>query len=153
MVMNHPYGQVQQEQYNSPRHYYPFQYAVLNTQAYVRPPSRQQWQGPAPQDSRPQQQNFQAPYNLRPRKKYTREQGQKENLTLIGESYTSLLQKLIQLTLVEHDNPYVVNQNARSFDPTVICKYHSNAPGHSKENCWTLKRVIEKLIEDKLIEV
>ena len=42
-----PYCQVQQEQYNSPRHYYPSQYAVLNTQAYVRPPSRQQWRGPA----------------------------------------------------------------------------------------------------------
>ena len=43
--MNNPYCQVQQEQYNSPRHYYPSQYAVLNTQAYVRPPSRQQWGG------------------------------------------------------------------------------------------------------------
>ena len=56
--MNNPYCQVQQEQYNSPRHYYPSQYAVLNTQAYVRPPSRQQWRGTAPQVSRPQQQNF-----------------------------------------------------------------------------------------------
>ena len=43
--MNIPYGQVQQEQYNSPQHYYLSQYAVLNTQAYVRPPSRQQWGG------------------------------------------------------------------------------------------------------------
>ena len=56
--MNNPYCQVQQEQYNSPRHYYPSQYAVLNTQAYIRPPSRQQWLGPAPQVSRPQKQNF-----------------------------------------------------------------------------------------------
>ncbi|XP_010318367.2 uncharacterized protein [Solanum lycopersicum] len=151
--MNNPYCQVQQGQYNSPRHYYPFQYAVLNTQAYVRPPSRQQWQGPAPQVSYPQQQNFQAPYNPRPRTNYTREQGQKENFTPIGESYTNLLQKLIQLRLVEPVNPYVVNPNARGFDPTVICQYHANAPGHSTENCWTLKRVIEKLIEDKVIEV
>ena len=70
--MNNPYCQVQQKQYNSPRHYYPSQYAVLNTQAYVRPPSRQQWRGPTPQVSRPQQQNFQAPYNPRPRANYTR---------------------------------------------------------------------------------
>ena len=93
--MNSPYCQVQQEQYNSPRHYYPSQYAVLNTQAYDRPPSRQQWRGTAPQVSRPQQQNFQASYNPRPRSNYTREQGQKENFTPIGESYTSLLRKLI----------------------------------------------------------
>ena len=35
--MNHPYGQVQQEQSNSPQHYYQSQYTILNTQAYVRP--------------------------------------------------------------------------------------------------------------------
>ena len=46
--MNNPYCQVQQEQYNSPRHYYPSQYAVLNTQASVRPPSRQQWRAAYP---------------------------------------------------------------------------------------------------------
>ncbi|XP_069150215.1 uncharacterized protein [Solanum lycopersicum] len=153
MGMNNTYDQVQQEQYNSPQHYCPSQYRVLNTQAYVWPPSYQQWRGPAPQVSRPQQQNFQAPYNPRPQTNYTREQGRKENCTPIGESYTSLLQKLIQLRLVEPVNPYVVNPNARGFDPTVICEYHANAPGHSTENYWTLKRVIEKLIEDKVIEV
>ena len=151
--MNNPYGQVQQEQYNSPQHYCPSQYRVLNTQAYVWPPSYQQWRGPAPQVSRPQQQNFQAPYNPRPQTNYTREQGRKENFTLIGESYTSLLQKLIQLRLVEPVNPYVVNPNARGFDPTVICEYHANVPGHSTEKRWTLKRVIENLIKDKVIEV
>ncbi|XP_015078423.1 uncharacterized protein LOC107022277 [Solanum pennellii] len=128
MGMNHPYGQVKQEQYDSPQQYYPSQYAVLNTQAYVQPSFHQQWRGPATQVSRPQQQNFLAPYNPRPRTKYTREQ-------------------------VESVNPYVVNPNARGFDQTVICEYHANAPGHSTENCWTLKRVIEKLIEDKVIEV
>ncbi|XP_049393462.1 uncharacterized protein LOC125857851 [Solanum stenotomum] len=126
---------------------------VLNTQAYVRPPQRQQWRAPASQGSRPQQQNFQAPHNPRPRMDYTREQGRKENFTPIGESYTSLLRKLVQLGFVEPVNPYFVNPNARGFDPTVICEYHANTPGHSTENCWTLKRVIEKLIEDKVIEI
>ena len=41
MGMNNPCGQVQQEQYYSPQHYYLSQYAILNTQAYVRPLSRQ----------------------------------------------------------------------------------------------------------------
>ncbi|KAH0633267.1 hypothetical protein KY284_036053 [Solanum tuberosum] len=153
MGMNHPYVQVQQEQSNSPQHYHPSQYAVLNTQAYVRPPQHQQWQAPAPHSSRPQQQNFQASHNPRPRTDYTREQGRKENFTPIGESYTSLLGKLVQLRLVEPVNPYLVNPNARGFDPTVICEYYANTPGHSTENCWTLKRVIEKLIEDKVIEI
>ena len=65
----------------------------------------------------------------------------------------SLLWKLIQLRLVEHDVPYIVNPNVRGFDPTVICEYHANVPGHSTEKRWTLKRVIENLIKDKVIEV
>ncbi|KAH0635903.1 hypothetical protein KY289_035818 [Solanum tuberosum] len=153
MGINHPYVQVQQEQSNSSQHYYPSQYAVLNTQAYVRPPQRQQWRAPAPQGSRPQQQNFQAPHNPRPRMDYTKEQGQKENFTPIGESYTSLLWKLVQLRLVERVNPYFINPNARGSDPIVICEYHANTPSHSTENFWTLKRVIEKLIEDMVIEI
>ncbi|KAH0633815.1 hypothetical protein KY284_036601 [Solanum tuberosum] len=108
---------------------------------------------PAPYGSCPQQQHFQAPNNPRPRTDYTREQDRKENFTPIGESYTSLLRKLVQLRLVEPINPYFVNSNARGFDPTVICGYHANTPGHSTENCWTLKRVIEKLIEDKVIDI
>ncbi|KAH0678228.1 hypothetical protein KY284_019313 [Solanum tuberosum] len=83
----------------------------------------------------------------------SREQGRKENFTPIGESYTSLLRKLVQLRLVEPINPYFVNLNARGFDPTVICEYYANTPSHSIENCCTLKRVIEKLIEDKVIEI
>ncbi len=51
--MNHPYGQVQQEQSNYPKNYYPSRYAILNIQAYVRPPLLQQWRGPGPQGSRP----------------------------------------------------------------------------------------------------
>ena len=72
MGVNHHYGQIRQEQSNSPQYHYPAQYAVLNTHAYVRPPPRQQWRGPAPQGSHPQQQNFHAPYNPCPGENYTR---------------------------------------------------------------------------------
>ncbi|XP_060200222.1 uncharacterized protein LOC132628461 [Lycium barbarum] len=48
---------------------------------------------------------------------------------------------------------YKVNPNARSFDPTFRCEYHSNAQGHSTKNCFTLKRAIEKLIDDKAIVI
>ncbi|XP_060210244.1 uncharacterized protein LOC132637118 [Lycium barbarum] len=155
--------QILRGQSNSPQHFYPHQdphysivppqYTVFNTQAYARPPQRQQWRAPAPQGFRPQQQNFQAPYNPRPKTDYVRKQRQRENFTPIGESYTSLLRKLIQLGLIEPIMSYNVNPNARGFDPTVRCEYHSNAQGHSTENCFTLKRAIEKLIDDKAIVI
>ncbi|XP_060177795.1 uncharacterized protein LOC132607732 [Lycium barbarum] len=155
--------QVQQGQSNSPQHFYPYQdphysiappqYTIFNTQAYARPPQRQQVRAPAPQGFRPQQHNFQAPYDSRPKTDYVREQGQRENFTLIGESYTSLLRKLIQLGLIEPIMPYNVNPSARGFDPTVRCDYHSNTQGHTTENYFTLKRAIEKLIDDKAIVI
>ncbi|XP_060182324.1 uncharacterized protein LOC132611988 [Lycium barbarum] len=49
--------------------------------------------------------------------------------------------------------PYNVNPNARGFDPTIRCEYHSNTQGHSTKNCFTLKRAIEKLIDDKSIVI
>ena len=84
---------------------------------------------------------------------YTREQGRKEKFIPINDSYASLLQKLIQLRLVEPVNPYVFNPNARGFDLIVICEYHANTPCHNTKNFWTLKRVIQKLIKDKVIEI
>ncbi|MCE5166829.1 hypothetical protein HAX54_027624, partial [Datura stramonium] len=46
-----------------------------------------------------------------------------------------------------------VNPTAKGFDTSVRCEYHSNIQGHSTENCWTLKRIIEKLIDDKAIVI
>ncbi|MCD7465670.1 hypothetical protein HAX54_001713 [Datura stramonium] len=57
------------------------------------------------------------------------------------------------LGLVQPVTPYYVNLNAKCFDPTVRCEYHSNTQGHSTENCWTLKRTIENLINGKTIVI
>nr|XP_016509786.1 PREDICTED: uncharacterized protein LOC107827208 [Nicotiana tabacum] len=154
------YVQFQQGQSDSPQHYYPpqgprysvpsQQYIVFNAQAYARPPNHQQWRAPIPQGARP---NFQAPYNPRPRQEYVREQDPKKEFTPIGESYTSLFRKLMQLKLIEPIMPRYVNPNSKGFDSNARCEYHSNTQGHSTENCWTLKKAIENLIEAKAIVV
>ncbi|XP_019241374.1 PREDICTED: uncharacterized protein LOC109221349 [Nicotiana attenuata] len=46
-----------------------------------------------------------------------------------------------------------VNPNLKGFDSNARCEYHSNTQGHSTENCWTLKKAIENLIEAKAIVV
>ena len=48
---------------------------------------------------------------------------------------------------------YTPDPYSRSFDPNVRCAYHSDVQGHSTEDCCTLKREIEKIIQDKLIVV
>ncbi|XP_075084773.1 uncharacterized protein LOC142168020 [Nicotiana tabacum] len=157
------YVQFQQGQSNFPQHYYPpqgpqysvplQQYTVFNVQAYARPPNHQQWRAPIPQGSRQLRPNFQAPYNPRPRQEYVREQDPKKEFTPIGESYTSLFRKLMQLKLIGPIMPHYVNPNSKGFDSNARCEYHSNTQGHSTENCWTLKKAIENLIEAKAIVV
>ncbi|XP_019248614.1 PREDICTED: uncharacterized protein LOC109227879 [Nicotiana attenuata] len=157
------YVQFQQGQSNSPQHYYPpqgprysvtsRQYTVFNAQPYARPPNHQQWRAPTPQGSHQFRPNFQAPYNPRPRQEYVREQELKKEFTPIGESYTSLFQKLIQLKLIEPIMPHYMNPNSKGFYSNARCEYHSNTQGHSTENCWTLKKAIENLIEAKAIVV
>ncbi|XP_070040057.1 uncharacterized protein [Nicotiana tomentosiformis] len=119
------YVQFQQGQSNSPQHYYPpqgprysvppQQYTVFNAQAYARSPNHQQWRAPIPQGSRQLRPNFQAPYNPRPGQEYMREQEPKKEFTLIGESYTSLFRKLMQLRLIEPIMPRYVNPNSNVF--------------------------------------
>ncbi|XP_075103790.1 uncharacterized protein LOC107828988 [Nicotiana tabacum] len=157
------YVQFQQGLSNSLQHYYPpqgprysvplQQYTVFNAQAYARPPNHQQWRAPIPQGSRQLRPNFQASYNPRPRQEYVREQEPKKEFTPIGESYTSLFRRLMQLKLIEPIMPRYVNPNSKGFDSNARCEYHSNTQGHSTENCWTLKKAIENLIEAKAIVV
>lgn len=34
------------------------------------------------------------------------------------------------------------NPKAKRYDPTKICLYHSNSPGHATEECWALQHKI-----------
>ncbi|XP_070020002.1 uncharacterized protein [Nicotiana sylvestris] len=159
---SHPYVQVQQGQSSYLQHYYPPpipqyyvgppQYTVFNAQSYARPPN-QQVRAPAPRGPRPQQQNFRAPYNARPRQDYGREQRTAETFTPLAESYSSLFQKLKQMGVIGPIAPHHMHSNSHGFQANARCEYHSGAPGHSTDDCWTLKGAIEKLISKKLIVV
>ncbi|KAM3239303.1 hypothetical protein P3L10_014337 [Capsicum annuum] len=78
---------------------------------------------------------------------------QQDNFTLFGESYASLFQRLVQQGMITPLLGYTPDLHSRNFDPNVRCAYHSDAQGHSTEDCRTLKREIEKIIQDKLIVV
>ena len=46
---------------------------------------------------------------------------------------------------------YTPDPHSRSFDPNVRCAYHSDVQGHNIEDCRSLKREIEKKIQNKSI--
>ncbi|XP_075088327.1 uncharacterized protein LOC142170335 [Nicotiana tabacum] len=43
------------------------------------------------------------------------------------------------------------NPESPSYQPGARCAYHSGVEGHDTKSCWTLKRVVENLIEQKRI--
>ena len=149
---------------STPQHYYPHQdvayamapqpYAVMNTQPYARPQQQfNQNRAPLPRNNpphqaqynpRPPQNNF--PYNAR-----AREPPRRTNFTPIGESYSSLFPKLVQMGLLQPVPPNKQNPESPSYRPGTRCAYHSGVEGHDTEDCWTLKRAIENLIEQKRV--
>ncbi|XP_070002640.1 uncharacterized protein [Nicotiana sylvestris] len=84
---------------------------------------------------------------------YRKERQQRKQIfTPLGESYTSLFQRLTQvgiLTPIES----LPNPPSKNLDYSVKCVYCSNAPRHDTEKCWHLKSAIQELIDTNQIEV
>ncbi|XP_019265982.1 PREDICTED: uncharacterized protein LOC109243495 [Nicotiana attenuata] len=115
------------------------------------------WHGQrAPQNTYPPPQPYQNPTgpNFRPRPEYKRERQQrKQTFTLLGESYTSLFQRLRQLDVLRPIESKIPNPPPKNLDYSLICAYCSDAPGHVIEKCWHLKRAIQELIGTNQIVV
>ncbi|XP_075084360.1 uncharacterized protein LOC142167882 [Nicotiana tabacum] len=120
------YVQFQQGQSNSPQHYYPPQ---------------------GPRYSVPLQK-----YTMFNAQAYARPPNHQQWRAPIPQG-SRQLRPNFQLKLIEPIMPRYVNPNSKGFDSNARCEYHSNTQGHSTKNCWTLKKVIENLIEAKAIVV
>ncbi|XP_075101846.1 uncharacterized protein LOC142177273 [Nicotiana tabacum] len=57
----------------------------------------------------------------------------------------------VQMGLLQLVPPNRQNPKSPSYRPGTRCAYHSGAEGHDMEDCWTLKRAVENLIEQKRV--
>nr|XP_009612172.1 uncharacterized protein LOC104105536 [Nicotiana tomentosiformis] len=169
----HQYTQTQprpqtytQAPYNPSQHYFPPQdprysvglpqYHVHHAQSYAQPPHYPQWRAPTPQNPYTPPQPYQNPTgpSFRPRPDYRKERQQrKETFTPLGESYTSLFQRLRQLDVLRPIEPKIRNPPPRNLDYSLRYAYYSDAPGQDTEKCWHLKRAIQELIDTNQIVV
>jgi len=145
----HHYLPMQDTQYSI----VPPQYAVYGAQPYAYPPNYPQWRAPTNQNVRSSSQNFRAPYNPHPRHGFEGGQKPMNNFIPIEESYTSVFEKLKRLNMIEPIPQNYVDPHAKGFNPTIRCAYHSDAPGHSTEDCRNLRRKVEEMIQTKMIVV
>nr|XP_016445526.1 PREDICTED: uncharacterized protein LOC107770708 [Nicotiana tabacum] len=142
----------------TPQHYYPHQdvayapqpYPVMNAQPYVRPQQQaNQNQAPFPRNQPP----YQNHYNPRPPQNnfHPHEPPKWPNFTPIGEQYSSLLPKLAQIGLLQPVPQTRQNLASPAYRAGTRCAYHSRAEGLDTDDCWTLKRAVENLIEQRKI--
>ncbi|KAM3237159.1 hypothetical protein P3L10_012188 [Capsicum annuum] len=146
------YGQVprnpsQNSLYSIP----PSPYQVYNAQPYVQPPSYPHWCASTLSSYPPTPHTYRSPSRPGFQFKPNNEMRQKlrDSFTPIGESYASLFQRLVQQGMITPLLGYTPDPDSRSFDPNVRCTYHSDVQRHSIKDCRTLKREIEKMIQDK----
>ncbi|XP_070049136.1 uncharacterized protein [Nicotiana tomentosiformis] len=155
-----------QAPYNPSQHYFPPQdpqysvrppqYHVHHAQSYAQPPPYPQWRAPTPQNPYPPPQPYRNPTgpSFRSRPDYRKERQQrKETFTPLGESYTSLFQRLRQLDVLRPIEPKTPNPPPRNLDYSLRCAYCSDASRHDTEKCWHLKRAIQELIDTNQIVV
>ncbi|XP_070029815.1 uncharacterized protein [Nicotiana sylvestris] len=142
----------------TPQHYYPHQdmayarhpYTVMNAQSYVRPQQQAyRNQAPFPRNQPP----YQNHYNPRPPQNNfpPREPPKRPNFTPIDESYSSLFPKLVQMGLLQPVPQTRQNPASPAYRAGARCAYHSGAEGNDTDDCWTLKRAVENLIEQRKI--
>jgi len=141
---------------NPSQHYLPPQdprYSVELPQYHVH---HAQSYAPTPQNLYTPPQPYQNPTgpSFRPKPDYRKERQQrKETFTPLGESYTSLFQRLRQLDVLRPIEPKTPNPPPRNLDYSRRCAYCSDVPGHDTEKCWHLKRAIQELIDTNQIVV
>ncbi|XP_070040778.1 uncharacterized protein [Nicotiana tomentosiformis] len=57
----------------------------------------------------------------------------------------------VQMGLLQLVPPNWQNPKSPSYRPGTRCAYHSGAEVHDTEDCWTIKRAVENLIEQKRV--
>ncbi|XP_019248418.1 PREDICTED: uncharacterized protein LOC109227675 [Nicotiana attenuata] len=77
----------------------------------------------------------------------------KKTFTPLGESYTSLFQRLRQLDVLRPIESKLQNPSPKNLDYSLICAYCSDALGHDTKKCWHLKNAIQELIDTNQIVV
>ena len=64
-----------------------------------------------------------------------------------------MFEKLKLSGLIEPLLGYTPDPYAKGFNPAVRCMYHSNVQGHSIEDCRSLKKEIERMIQEGAIVI
>ena len=77
--------------------------------------------------------------------------GHEGQLYLISMSYTQLLPRLLEFQLVKLLTLLPSTNSSPDFDGNAWCVFHSEAPGHSIEDCKPFRDEIQDQLDSKAI--
>ena len=69
----------------------------------------------------------------------------------IPVTYTELLPRLLERQLIALSHPSIKPPFPKWYNPNVHCDYHAGKPGHSTDDCNSLKHKVQVLIKMGLI--
>ena len=83
-----------------------------------------------------------------------REERPKRQFTPLGMTLSQILPQLLETKLVTlMDPPKNPNRTPSRYNPNVRCTYHSDSPGHATDDCWTLRKRVQDLIDAKEVQL
>ena len=66
---------------------------------------------------------------------------------------SQILPQLLSTNLVTiKEAPKVVNTASPKYNPNSRCAYHFDSPGHTTDDCWALRNIVQDLIDAKEIQ-
>ncbi|WMV44897.1 hypothetical protein MTR67_038282 [Solanum verrucosum] len=125
----------------------PSPYTVFNAQSYVHSPNRPHFWAPTQGNLHPQRPPYQVPYNAPPMQNYAQEQGQKRKFTLLGESYSSLFQKLRMIEVIGSIPPHRLNPTAPGFQANE--RYDQNTPNVTSNPLPAQNNLVGMICDDQ----
>ena len=132
--------QYPQHQYPQPQH--PHQYPQHQ---YPQPqyPQQQPYQ-------QPQQQPYQQPYQQPKRQQQPRQQAPRKKFDPIPITYEQLLPTLLRKEVVQTRAPSAIPEKLPPwYRHDRFCSFHQGSPGHSTEDCFSIKKAVQNLMRQK----
>ena len=103
----------------------------------VQPPLRQGDKGRAPQMAPVSQIQH-----------HNQQKSERRQFTRLSMTLSQILPQLLETKLVTlKEAPKNQNTTSPKYNPNARCAYHSDSPGHTTDDCWSLKNKIQDMID------
>ena len=79
---------------------------------------------------------------------HNQQKSERRQFTRLSMTLSQILPQLLETKLVTlKEAPKNQNTTSPKYNPNARCAYHSDSPGHTTDDCWSLKNKIQDMID------